>query len=169
GRPGPQRMSQLVPRVVSSSVPPRHVRRAGTRSPHERLEEQMLGRLKVLSSRATASTLIFVLLGGLGGGCGASSRGRTSSTAARQSASALAPIHGTYSPSIDPANFVATVDNRYWPLEPGTGFHYQGVRGKTPQTDDALVTRKTKRILGITCAVVRDTVSEHGRPIERTF
>jgi hypothetical protein len=129
----------------------------------------MLGRLKVLSSRATASTLTFVLLGGLGGGCGSSSRGGTSSTARRQSASALAPVHGSYSPSINPANFVATVDNRYWPLKPGTGFHYQGVRGKTPQTDDALVTRQTKRILGITCTVVRDTVSEHGRPIERTF
>ena len=32
-----------------------------------------------------------------------------------------------------------------------------------------MVTHQTKRILGIRCTVVRDTVSEHGRPIERTF
>jgi hypothetical protein len=31
------------------------------------------------------------------------------------------------------------------------------------------VLRATKRILGVACTVVRDTVSEHGRPVERTF
>jgi len=31
------------------------------------------------------------------------------------------------------------------------------------------VTRQTKQILGITSTVVRDTVSEHGRPIEKTL
>jgi hypothetical protein len=83
--------------------------------------------------------------------------------------SELAPVHGTYSPSIDPKNFVTRVDNRYWPLEPGTAFHYKGVRGRTPQTDDEVVTHGTKTILGIKCTVVKDTVSEHGRPIERTY
>jgi hypothetical protein len=43
------------------------------------------------------------------------------------------------------------------------------VRGTTPQTDDEIVTDQTKRILGIDCTVVRDTVSEHGRAVERTF
>ena len=33
----------------------------------------------------------------------------------------------SYSPTIDPANFVTTIDNRYFPLMPGTGFHYKGV------------------------------------------
>ena len=80
----------------------------------------------------------------------------------------LAPIHGTYAPKIDPANFVATIDNRYMPLKPGTAFHFEGVRGTTRQTDDEVVTHMTKRILGVTCTVVRDTVSEHGRAVERT-
>ena len=88
---------------------------------------------------------------------------------ASTSASSLAPIHGTYAPSIDPANFVATIDNPYWPLKPGTAYHNEGVRGTTPQTDDEVVTHQTKQILGVTCIVVRDTVSEHGVPIERTF
>jgi hypothetical protein len=43
-----------------------------------------------------------------------------------------------------------------------------GVRGRTPQTDDEVVLHRTVRILGITCTVVRDTVSERGRPVERT-
>jgi hypothetical protein len=84
-------------------------------------------------------------------------------------ASELAPIHGEYAPAIDPANFVADVDNPYLGYQPGTGFHYKGVRGKTPQTDDAVVLHKHKWILGIRCTIVRDTVSEHGRAVERTF
>jgi hypothetical protein len=85
------------------------------------------------------------------------------------SASRLAPLHGTYSPMVRPADFVAAVDNPYWPLKPGTTFHYVGVRGSTPQTDDEVVTNQTKQILGVTCTVVRDTVSERSGPVERTY
>jgi hypothetical protein len=92
-----------------------------------------------------------------------------SSSPAGTPATELAPIHGTYSPSIDPSNFVAEVTNPYWPLLPGTAYRFQGVRGATPQTDDEVVTLRTKQILGISCTVVRDTVSEHGRAVERTF
>src|ERR671925_719016 len=102
-------------------------------------------------------------------GCGSSGGGTTTTTAA--SASTLAPMHGPYSPKIDPANFVDTIDNPYFPLEPGTGFHYKGVaeNGTTPQRDDMVVTPRTIQILGVTCTVVRDTVTSHGRPIEKTF
>jgi hypothetical protein len=103
----------------------------------------------------------------VGAGCGSS--GGSSTTGAGPSASALAAIHGRYAPAIDPARFVAKVDNRYWPLRPGTTFHYRGVRNKTPQTDDETVTDRSESILDIPCTVVRDTVSEHGLPVERTF
>ena len=98
--------------------------------------------------------------------------GTASTTSVRSgSAASLAPVHGTYNPSIDPANFVAAVDNRYLPFKPGTGLHYKGVAedGKTPQTDDEVVTHQTKRILGVNATVVRDVVSERGKPIEKTF
>ena len=87
------------------------------------------------------------------------------------SASELAPIHGPYAPKIDPKDFVARVDNRYFPLIPGTRFHYEGVAedGRTPQADVMVVTHRTKPILGVRCTVVRDTVSSRGRAIERTF
>jgi hypothetical protein len=95
--------------------------------------------------------------------------GGTSGASTSPPPSELAPIHGHYSPSIDPANFVAKIDNRYLPFKPGTTFHYEGVRGTTPQTDDELVMHRTKRILGVRSTVVRDTVSEHGRAVERTY
>ena len=94
--------------------------------------------------------------------------GAPGASGAGPSASVLAPIHGKYSPKIDPSSFVTTIDNPYWPLKPGTTFHYQGVRGTTPQTDDETVTDQTKNILGIHSTVVDDVVSEHGKAVERT-
>jgi len=107
-------------------------------------------------------------------GCGSS--GSSSSTTTVTSAgggsgptaSTLAPIHGHYAPKIDPANFVTKIDNPYWPLKPGTGYHFKGVRGTTAQTDDETVTSRTRNILGIPSTAVRDIVSEHGKPVERT-
>ena len=61
------------------------------------------------------------------------------SASAAPSASKLAPIHGPYHPKIDPSNFVRRVENRYLPFIPGTRFHYEGVRGTTPQTDNEVV------------------------------
>jgi hypothetical protein len=80
----------------------------------------------------------------------------------------LAPIHGPYNPTIDPASFVRTIDNRYLPYSPGMRIRFHGVRGTTPQVDRQVVLHRTVTILGVTCTVVRDTVSEHGRAIERT-
>jgi hypothetical protein len=77
----------------------------------------MRRRLDRLAPKATASAVAAALLAVLVGGCGSSDIER------RSSASSLAPIHGRYSPTIDPADFVAKVDNRFWPLEPRTAFH----------------------------------------------
>jgi hypothetical protein len=92
-------------------------------------------------------------------GCGSS----------RQSASELAPVHAKYAPTIEASSFVSKVDNPLWPLQPGAAYHYVGTRGHTPQTDDELVLQRQKQILGISCTIVHDTVSEHGRAIERTL
>jgi len=138
----------------------------------------MTERLKATSPQARACVIAIALMAALATACGSSSSNSSSSNgtsstaaAATTSASDLAPIHGTYAPKINPADFVATIDNRYFPLLPGTAFHYKGVAedGKTPQTDDMVVTSKTKTILGVTCTVVRDTVSSRGKPIEHTL
>jgi hypothetical protein len=129
----------------------------------------MIPPLTSLSPKLGAAAAALSLLA-LAAGCGSSGNGTTSSTsAASASASDLAPIHGTYSPSINPATFVPVIDNRYWPLKPGTAYRYKGVRGTTHQTDDEVVTHQTKQIIGVKSTVVRDTVSQHGNPVERTL
>src|SRR5207249_6765841 len=52
---------------------------------------------------------------------------------------------------------------------PYTGIHYTTVRRTTPHTDDEVVIHETKQILCIKCTVVQDTVSDHGKPVERTL
>ncbi len=127
-----------------------------------------------LGARLLGIGVAALMTAGCGGGPGAATRTPSStpaSSSASGSASSLAPIHGTYAPKIDPSNFVATIDNPYFPLKPGTTFLYRGVHenGKTPQTDEMVVTHQTKVILGVTSVVVRDTVSSYGKPVERTF
>jgi hypothetical protein len=87
----------------------------------------------------------------------------------KPSASELAPVRTPYSPTVDPADFVKAIDNPLLPFRPGTTFLYRGVRGRTPQVDEEIVTGRTEEILGVAATVVRDTVSEGGRPIERTL
>jgi hypothetical protein len=130
----------------------------------------VLRALKRVSHGALALSTVAVVVG-ISAGCGSSNNAASTTTTPATSASELASVHGPYSPTIDPASFVTTIDNRYFPLLPGTAFHYKGVAedGKTPQTDDMVVTHQTKMILGVPSTVVRDTVSSHGRPIERTF
>ena len=78
-------------------------------------------------------------------------------------------LEGSYTSTIDPANFVATVDNPYFPLPVGTTFQFEGTADGTPQTDDVVVTNRAKTVLGVHCTVAEDTVSDDGNAIERTY
>jgi hypothetical protein len=121
-------------------------------------------------------TAISAALGALAlGACGSSGGGVATGAEADPAGAAgkaanPAPIHGSYMPQIDPAKFSARIDNPYLPFKPGTTLRYRGVAedGKTPQLDTETATRRTKRILGVECRVVRDTVSSRGKPVERT-
>jgi hypothetical protein len=63
------------------------------------------------------------------------------------------------------------VTNPYLPLVPGTKLLYRGVMkdGTTPQVDNFTVTHRRKVVMGVSCTVVRDTVTSRGRPVERTY
>jgi hypothetical protein len=74
---------------------------------------------------------------------------------------------GGYAPTIDPAHFVAGVDNRFFPLVPGTVFEY-AVR-ETGEQVRVEVTADTKVILGVTCTVVHDVASIDSTVVEDTF
>jgi hypothetical protein len=72
---------------------------------------------------------------------------------------------------LDPASFSADVDNRYWPMEPGTRWTYREVDEEGKELLVVVTaTSETKKLAnGITARVVRDTVTEDGEVVEDTF
>jgi hypothetical protein len=67
-----------------------------------------------------------------------------------------------------PSDFVARVDNPWFPLRPGTSLIYRGRKDGEPSREVFAVLRETKRILGVRCTVVSDKLYLHGRVEERT-
>ena len=111
-----------------------------------------------------------------GSGIGASrsagmSASPTSSPATSPSAEPIVipPVDGPYDWTIDPASFIDRVDNPYFPLVPGTTKVYEGGSDGEHEVVTVEVTRKTKRILGVTCVVVKDTVEVDGELKEATL
>jgi hypothetical protein len=81
-----------------------------------------------------------------------------------------APSAADCTPVFDPANFVAGVNNPYFPLPVGRTWIYEGTKDGQPQTDTVTVTADTKVILGVTATVVSDVATTHdGTLLEKTF
>jgi hypothetical protein len=74
-------------------------------------------------------------------------------------------VDETYHPTIDPADFVAAIDNPLLPWAVGTHFTYVGGE----ETIEVTVTSDTRTILGVPCVVVRDTVTVDGELVEDTY
>jgi hypothetical protein len=70
-----------------------------------------------------------------------------------------------YAPQINPADFTTTIDNKYFPLKPGTTFVYEGGAQHGAMT----VTSDTKKVMRVQCVVVVDKEWEGGKLIERTY
>ena len=81
------------------------------------------------------------------------------------SAAGATPRQG---PVFDPNNFVAVVDNPYFPLPVGRTLVYSGVKDGQSQRDTVTVTNQTKVILGVTATVVSDIADHNGTVLERT-
>jgi hypothetical protein len=82
-----------------------------------------------------------------------------------QSRSVVAARGGT----AEGRRFVRRSDNPYFPLVPGTSFHYRSWTPDGIETEDVTVTRETKRIQGVRTIVVEDIVRLDGEVIERTL
>jgi hypothetical protein len=90
-------------------------------------------------------------------------------------ASTLAPNAGGLPQGSEPsdlsaADFTVAIDNRYWPMAPGTRWIYRETegRGKVKRVV-VTVTDRTKRVAdGIEARVVHDVATAHGRPAEVT-
>ena len=54
-----------------------------------------------------------------------------------------------YNPVINPADFTTKIDNKYFPLIPGTTFVYEGISEKGQEHNEMVVTRmRLKQSLG---------------------
>ena len=120
--------------------------------------------------RIVASILVLGVMAALGAGCGgagsASSNSSSSSSSAKGGNTTSA---AAYSPHINPTNFTTTIDNKYFPLKPGTTFVYQGKKQGATMRDVMAVTHDTKQIMGVKTVVVNDRVWENGNLSEQTY
>jgi hypothetical protein len=73
-----------------------------------------------------------------------------------------------YAVEIDPANFVDRIDNRYFPLEPGTVFRLRGVTEDGIENETVRVTDRTRTVMGVRTTVVKDVMRTNGDISERT-
>ena len=71
-----------------------------------------------------------------------------------------------WNPIIDPAHFVATVDNPYFPLPAGAVWTYRGTSKAGVETLEIEVRPGTKFILGIPTTIVLETAKLDGQVIE---
>ncbi|MGH3023242.1 MAG: hypothetical protein ACRDNI_06260 [Gaiellaceae bacterium] len=71
---------------------------------------------------------------------------------------------------LDPASFTVEIDNRYWPMRPGTRWTYREIdeEGKRLEVVVTVSTETVALANGVTARVVRDTVTEDGELIEDT-
>jgi hypothetical protein len=74
-----------------------------------------------------------------------------------------------YDPQVPaPGNFVATIDNRYFPLPVGRTLVYRGVKDGASLIDTVTVTDHTRSIMSITATQVSDVSTHHGSLLEKT-
>ena len=78
-------------------------------------------------------------------------------------------ISAAKSPTFDPGDFVRVIDNRYFPLKPGTRFVYRGTEDGEPERVVTDVTHRQKTILGVKVVVVLDRVFQSGVLTEKTL
>ena len=66
------------------------------------------------------------------------------------------------------SGFSPNVTNAWFPLRPGSVYHYRGVKDGTPSRDVMTVTHRTRVIDGARCVAVSDLLYLRGRLGERT-
>jgi len=104
--------------------------------------------------------------------CAAIAGGSAVANAARSGARAPGSIQSGAGPgwpaTLSPNDFVARVDNPWFPLQPGSQYRYTGVKDRVKMVDIVRVTDRTKLIQGVKTTVVHDVVSVNRRPEEVT-
>jgi hypothetical protein len=114
------------------------------------------------------STALLIASTAACGGGKSESASQPAGGAARGAASTLP--QGSKPFKIDPADFSSEIDNRFWPVRPGSHWVYRETNAEGDvQRNDVIVTKNTKMIMGIKAVVVHDTVRRGGQLTEDTF
>jgi hypothetical protein len=73
--------------------------------------------------------------------------------------------------ALDPADFTTTIDNRYWPMAPGSRWIYRedGENGRKQRVTVTVLHRTKKVAAGVRARVVHDVVTQGSRLIEETY
>jgi hypothetical protein len=74
-----------------------------------------------------------------------------------------------YAPVVKASNFVKIIDNPYLPLTPGTTLIYTGTKDTHKVLNQVVVTTRTRKIMGVTCIEVEDTVLVDDKLEEKTL
>jgi hypothetical protein len=122
--------------------------------------------------RRTTLALMVTLLAAATAAC-SQERSTTQESAARPAARAAQPFkppQGSEPVTLDPAQFTTRIDNRWWPMTPGSRWVYRETDGQgTTQRVEVTVTDRTRTIIGIQARVVHDVVTEDGQLVEDTL
>lgn len=115
-------------------------------------------------------------------GCGSSTgSGTTSASPTAPSPSTAASPSGVASPApggvavapgwptMPASDFATTIDNPWFPLVKGRSWVSTGVKEGKPTVDTYTVTGQNKQIIGVTCSVIRDRLTVHGKVAEATW
>jgi hypothetical protein len=121
-------------------------------------------RITLVGTILGAMVMFAASCGGSSGSSSANSGGHAKAQTTQENT-----VQASYSPSIKPSEFTTTIDNKYFPLKPGTTFVYQGKTKNATERDVMTVTHSTKQIMGVKCVVVDDRVWAHGKLSEKTF
>jgi hypothetical protein len=90
---------------------------------------------------------------------------RSASSAATPATTSASP---TYTVTYRPSDFSPNVNNRWFPLKPGTTLVYRGSRDEKKALEYFAVSRETQKINGVPCRVVLDRLYLDGKLAETT-
>lgn len=75
----------------------------------------------------------------------------------------------TYTVEMNPEDFVATVDNPYFPRIPGTRYVYEGITIDGLERVEIEILHETRTVMGIQATIMHDVVYLNGELIEETY
>jgi len=95
----------------------------------------------------------------------------SASSAPVEASSTPSAPQGTLGPDawMDPANFVAVIDNPWLPFKPGSVWRYTGTKDGKRAKDITTVTSRTEVVAGVPCVVVDDKLFLNGKLEETTL